>query len=96
MRKLAKSESKVRRIDALLALYKTCYMADDVYLIDRDVESNTPGVTLWMSGFDYLRLVIIANGSKVSVHEVEGNTKSYRDRGDYPKGTKEFKYVSIS
>ena len=94
MRKLNKTDSKVKNIKALIDLFRGGHLSDDVYIIKTNLEGETPDVTLWISSFDYRHLVILANGSRVSVLDVEANTLRYR-RDGVPEGTEKFNYVAI-
>ena len=87
MRKLKKIDNKAKNIDALTKLFLGGHLSDEVYLIRKNLEGETPDVTLWMSSFDYRALLILANGSRVSVLEVEANTVRTRRGGKAPEGT---------
>lgn len=95
MKKLARKDSKAAAVKALISLYQTVYQSADIYVIKRELGGDTPDITLWMSGWDYQRLIIVANGSGVSVLEVEANTRRYRNNSDLPKGTEDYKYIVV-
>ena len=94
MRQLRPIDNKAKNVQALFDLFRGGHLSDAVYVIDKKLEGETPGITLWISSFDYRHLVILANGSRVSVLDVEANTLRYR-RDGVPEGTEKFKYVAI-
>jgi hypothetical protein len=98
MRKLQKFDDKFKRVNALLDLFRSGHLSDDVYVISKERPSaeTTGGVILWISSFDFYNLLRLAHGSRVSVLEVESNTLSVRKSGEAPEGTERFKYVSVS
>lgn len=98
MRKIKKTDSKVQNIDSLVKLFIGGHLSDDVYLIRKNLKGShqtTPDVILWMSAFDYKTLIILANGSRVSILEIEENTMRIRRGGEAPEGTGKFKYVVV-
>ena len=96
MRQLKPIEDKVKKIEALLTVYRGTYQSDAVYLIQKRLEGDTPGIVLWMSEYDFHRLLIVANGSRCTVLEVGDNTIRTRRRGECPAGTEKFRYIVIS
>ena len=95
MTELKKRSSKVEKINTLIHLFSTTFLSEKVYIIKKDLKGDTPDVSLWMSSYDYRSLVILANGSSVSVFDVEVNTLRWREDEELPEGTEKFKYVVV-
>jgi len=96
MKKLNAITNKAKMLTSVLDLFRGGYLSEDVYVISKELTADRPCITLWMSDYDYRHLIILTNGSGISVLEVENNTVSFRSEGEIPEGTEKFKYIAIS